>query len=175
MATPDWLDAVVDELSRLENPHREKKRATILALVDAQLAGKSEETVWHPRRPDTCSRVVYHMKWKHEPVFASVLKAVAEAARRHQDGRTVRALVLAGERLQLASPAAVTTAIQAMMSDDPQVRLRAAFGILDRAGVETAPKGPAASQVSVYLPENHRDHGPDDHAETPAGAAGEVS
>jgi hypothetical protein len=175
MADAEWVNQVVDELGRLENPHREKKRATILALVDARLAGKSEESVWHPRRHDTCSRTVYHMKWKHEPVFAAVLEAVAKAARQWQDGRTVRALAMASERLQLASPAAVTTAIQAMMSDDPQVRLRAAFGILDRAGVETAPKGPAASQVSVYLPENHRDHGPDDHTETAAGTAGEVS
>ena len=52
----DWIDAVAAELDRLENPHRDKKRATILAIVDARLAGKSEETVWTPRRTETCSR-----------------------------------------------------------------------------------------------------------------------
>lgn len=142
----DWLDAVGAELDRLENPHREKKRATILAIVDARLAGRSEETVWEPRRPETCSRQIYHTKWKQEPVFAEVLDAVYRAARQWQDGRALRALRQAAERLALASPVAVATAIDALRAEDANVRLRAAFGILDRAGIETSTKSTVVSQ-----------------------------
>ena len=38
------------------------------------------------------------------------------------------------------APVAVMTAITELRSEDAGVRLRAAFGILDRAGIETAPK-----------------------------------
>lgn len=141
----DWIDAVAAELDRLENPHRDKKRATILAIVDARLAGRSEETVWHPRRPETCSRSVYHNKWKFEPVFADVLERTSKAARDYQDGRALRALRQAAERLALASPVAVNTAIDALRAEDANVRLRAAFGILDRAGIETSTKSTVAT------------------------------
>ena len=141
----DWIDAVAAELDRLENPHRDKKRATILAIVDARLAGKSEETVWEPRRAETCSRSIYHQKWKFDPVFADVLERVSKAARDYQDGRALRALRQAAERLALASPVAVATAIDALRAEDANVRLRAAFGILDRAGIETSTKSTVVS------------------------------
>lgn len=135
----EWEAQAAAELARLAQPHAAKKRATVLALVDARLAGTSEEEVW--RRPETCNRSTYHEKWKREPVFADVLENVTALAREWQDTKALRALRQAAERLALASPAAVAKAIEIMArSEDANVTLRAAFGILDRAGVETAVK-----------------------------------
>lgn len=39
----------------------EKRRNTIIALVEARLSGTSEEEVW--KRRDTCARRIYHEKW----------------------------------------------------------------------------------------------------------------
>lgn len=127
------------DLERLDGlQHEQRRRQTILALVDARLAGRSEETVWD--RPETCSRSTWHGKWKRDLLMQDVLASVERAARRWTDTRTLRALAEASERLQLASPAAAGKAISLMLSDDDRVALQAAFGVLDRAGVETAPK-----------------------------------
>lgn len=134
----DWESQAAAELDRLTNPHAAKKRATVLALVDARIAGRSEETVW--ALPETCNRSIYHTKWKHDPTFAEVLAKVTSLARTWKDGASLRALSRAAERLALASPVAVARAIAMLQSNDEQVVLRAAFGILDRAGVETAVK-----------------------------------
>lgn len=137
----DWIGAATQQLERLSDErHYGKMRGTIIALVGARLAGESEETVWEPRRPETCSRQVYQSKWKHQPLFADVLARVTALAREFVDSRALRARQQAAERLALASPVAVTTAITELRSEDATIRLRAAFGILDRAGIETAPK-----------------------------------
>ena len=143
----EWLQAADNELDRLRDPHRDKKRATILALVDARLAGRSEETVWG--RPDTCSRNTYHTKWKLDPVFAEVLLRVTALARQWQEGRTLRALAAAAERLALAAPVAVARLVERMSSADEAIVLRAAVAILDRAGVETAAKSSSRTQVEL--------------------------
>lgn len=135
----DWAEAVASELDRLRGlQHEHKRRNTILALVDARLAGRSEETVW--TREDTCNRSTWHNKWKHDRVMVDVLASVERQARRWSDTKAIRALADASERLQLASPAAAGKAISLMLSQDDRVALQAAFGVLDRAGVETAPK-----------------------------------
>lgn len=137
--TNDWADAAASELDRLRGlQHEHKRRNTILALVDARLAGRSEETVW--TRDETCNRSTWHGKWKHDPVMLDVLASVERQARRWSDTKAIRALADASERLQLASPAAAGKAISLMLSQDDRVALQAAFGVLDRAGVETAPK-----------------------------------
>lgn len=135
----DWADAVMADLARLDGlEHEHKRKQTILALVDARLAGRSEETIWE--RPETCSRSTWHGKWKKQPIMQDVLASVDRAARRWSDTKAIRALADASERLQLASPAAAGKAISLMLSQDDRVALQAAFGVLDRAGVETAPK-----------------------------------
>jgi hypothetical protein len=134
----DWADVAADELDRFQGDHANKKRNTVIALVDARMAGKSEETVWN--LPTTCSRNTWHARWKHDRLMQEVLGNVERLARRWTDTRTIRALQEAAEKLMLASPAAAGKAIALMLSDDDAVALRAAFGVLDRAGVETAPK-----------------------------------
>lgn len=142
----DWESAAVAELARLNvttegrrDPHATKKRATILALVDARLAGTPEERVWE--KPETCSRMIYHTKWKKDVTFAAVLTNVETLARDWKNTETVRSLQEAARRLALAAPLAAAAAIRGLNNLDGNIALRAAFGILDRAGVETAQKG----------------------------------
>ena len=142
-AQPAWVEQAASLLSEITGPHAQTKRNTIIALVDARLAGRSEETVWSV--PGTCNRRNYHTKWKKQPLFAETLKAVHDLAIHHKNLRAVAALSEAAENLALASPAAVAAAVRMLMSTDEAIKLRAAFGILDRAGVETALKGSAVT------------------------------
>ena len=142
MTTPqEWaaVPAIVDQLARLDDlRHGQAMKATILALVDARIAGRSEETIWS--LPETCNRATYHTKWKKRPVFADVLKAVTAAARHYKDTEAARAVAKAAERLALASPVAAARLAGLLQSDDETVVRLAAVSILDRAGLETASK-----------------------------------
>ena len=137
---PYWSAAteILDALDRLQAPHKQKKITTVLALVDARLAGRSEETVWS--QPGTVARSNYHTKWKKDELFSDVLATVYRAALRQQNQRATDALLMAQHRIRLASVPAAGTVIKAMGSTDEQIALRAALAILDRAGLETAPK-----------------------------------
>jgi hypothetical protein len=136
---PAWVEQATALLDQITGPHAQTKRNTIIALVDARLAGRSEETVWSV--PGTCNRRNYHTKWKKNPLFAETLRAVHDLAIHHKNSRAVAALSEAAENLALASPAAVAAVVRLLLSTDEGIKLRAAFGILDRAGVETANKG----------------------------------
>ena len=135
----DWTDRAAAALGALKPPHVDKKRATIIALVDARLAGKPEESVWQLR--GVCCRTTYHLKWKKDPIFADVLDEVDRLAHAWKDRRALEALRESAEMLALASPAAVGVAIRAMANDDVRIALSAAFGVLDRASPRTAAKG----------------------------------
>ena len=141
----EWVDVVQAAFGGLKPPNVDKKKATIIALVDARLAGRPEESVW--KQPGVCNRGTYHLKWKKQPDFADCLAEVTRVATTWRDSRALRALQEAAERLALAAPIAVAKATALLGSDDEQIRLRAAFGILDRAGVETASKGSVAAEV----------------------------
>jgi hypothetical protein len=161
----DWQDLAAAELGRLEHPHAAKKRTTVIALVDCRLAGTSEETVF--QRRDTCSRNTYHAKWKKDPVFADVLETVTGLAREWHGGRAMRAMAQASERLALASPGAVAKIVAVLAnSEDDQAVLRAAFGILDRAGLETAEK--STTEVTGVTLEEWRAQQADRQSQTAA-------
>jgi hypothetical protein len=151
----EWEGAVAAALGALTGAHAEKQKATIIALVDARLAGKPEESVWD--RPETCNRRTYHMRWKHDPAFAGALAEVQRLASEFKDSRVVRALAQAAERLALASPVAAAKVIELLGAGDERVRLQAAFGILDRAGQETASKGPQSAVLRVVYDDGVRD------------------
>lgn len=152
-----WVEAAAAALTRFDGQHARKKRDTVIALVDARLSGRPEESVWE--LPQACSRTIYHTKWKHDEVFAAVLAEVFGVAQHWQDTRALRALQSAAERMALASPVAAAKLIGLMNADDAAIVLRAATAILDRAGMETASKSSTESTVGVqvYLPENGRD------------------
>ena len=133
----EWLAEAAGLLDALEPPHKEKKKATIIALVDARLAGRAVESVWEVTRLAT--------GW--------------------EDGQSLRLLKKAAERLALASPAAVARVIEKLGSADEAIVLRAAFGILDRAGVDTAVKGvPPTTNIVLSWGESGEDgDGDNDH------------
>ena len=145
----DWSTAaeIAAQLDRLSGQHIEKQRRTILALVDARLAGRTEESVWSI--PGTCNRTTYHLKWKKQEPFASVLDACTKAARAHRDGASARALAQAAERLALAAPPAVGRLITLLNSDDEAIILRSAVAILDRAGIETGTKTTTSATMEI--------------------------
>jgi len=160
----DWVCAATDQLERLAGErHYGKMRATIVALVGARLAGESDETVWSPRRPETCARAVYQSHWKQHALFADVLTQVERIARAHVDGRALRAKQEAAEKLALASLDAVARLVTLLDSIDESIVLRASTAVLDRAGIETASKSTVAGNmgVQIYLPDNGRDGGGD--------------
>lgn len=137
---PEWSAAteILDALDRLQAPHKQKKITTILALVDARLAGRSEESVW--KEPGTVARTNYHAKWKKDALFADVLATVHRAALRQQNKRATDTILRAQHILMISSASAATTLVKAMTSTDEQIVIRAALAVLDRAGLETATK-----------------------------------
>lgn len=149
------VPAIVEEFARLDGlQHSEKMKATILALVDARLASRSEETVWS--LPQTCARTTYHEKWRKHPIFADVLKRVTAAARHHKDTEAARAVAKAAERLALASPVAAARLAGLLQSDDEATVRLAAINILDRAGLETAAKA-TQQQIGTTLEDWRQD------------------
>lgn len=146
---PDWKSRASAALARLNDVQwADKKKATVLALVDAHLAGISEETVWG--RPETCARNTYHNKWKRDPLFAEVLAEVDRLARDWRDNRALYALEEAAEELRLASPDAVRRLVSIMSQAEDLTNSRlAATAVLDRAGMETAAKSSSSVDVDV--------------------------
>lgn len=144
-----WKRVVTAELGRLDGAqHERKKKDTILALVDARLAGVTEESVW--RRAGTCNRSTWHEKWKKDRLIAEVLENVYRAAAGWKDGRAAAALAEAAEMLKLESPNSVRTVVFLRdRAKDEKVRIRAALGILDRADVKTATKSSEATTHQV--------------------------
>lgn len=126
-----WEDAAVEILERLTDPHLEKKKTTILAIVNAKLNQQPVDGVF--KQDGTCSHAIWHGKWKKDPVIAEVLEESLKLARRWKDGAGARAIAQAAERLALASPLAVGRAIQMLNVSDDKIKLQAAFGIIDRA------------------------------------------
>jgi len=143
-----WIDVAQVALERLDGErHGGKMKMTIIQLVDAHLAGRSEETVW--TLPEACSRKTYHGKWKKNPIFAAVLAEVDGLAKGWRDGKALQALNEAAEGLALASPDAVAKLVERLNSFDEGIILRAATAILDRAGIETAAKSSSRANVDL--------------------------
>lgn len=146
-----WKDVLFAELARLNGEqHERKKKDTVIAIIDANMSGKSEDTVWG--REDTCARSTWHDKWKKEPLIADVLARARRLAHDWRDGLAANTLAEAAELLALESYASVQEAARLRdESDDDRVRLQAAFGILDRADIKTATKVDMRSEVKHEL------------------------
>lgn len=140
-----WKNTIRAELARLNGvQHERKKKDTLIALIDANMAGNSEETVWG--RGDTCARSTWHDKWKRDPLIADVLDRARRLAHDWRDGLAANTLAQAAELLALESYASVEKAAHLRdESEDDRVQLQAAFGILDRASALTAAKSDVSS------------------------------
>lgn len=144
-----WLVNAQLLLDSLQGQNAKKKRETITALLAARLEGRSDESVWKLRQ--TCSRSVFHEKWKHDPVFARVLAELERLTMEWRSQYALRSLRRSAEELAFAAPAAVQQVVEKLTSADPNVSLKAAFGILDRAGMDTAQKTSVTQTVKGYV------------------------
>lgn len=124
----------------------EKRRNTIIALVEARLNGTSEEEVF--KRRDTCARRIYHEKWKKEPLFADTLAKVTAAAR---SAKAKSALDNALHKLTLNTEVAVDRVVELIQHVDGRIALSASFGLLDRAGIETATKSSHSIDTDIPI------------------------
>lgn len=150
-----WQAIAVQQLDRLnDNPHGQTMRDTILALVDARIGGSAETAVFD--RPNTCNRTTYHRKWKKQPVFADVLEQVTALARTWKTRRALAAIEEAATLIDLSSPEATLAAVRRLHDHDGQVSLRAAFGLLDRSGLEAHRKAAAGEQTDDAASERAR-------------------
>lgn len=81
-APPDWLTQAAAELDQIVGRHAAKKRATILAVVEASTTpGVSVETVWDSKH--VCARSTYYGKWLKDPLFRRVLDNVTAVKMQH--------------------------------------------------------------------------------------------
>lgn len=152
----DWLDSALAHLDKMtavdaaneayDSTVIQKRRNTVLALVEARINGTPEEDVW--KRKDTCTRRIYHQKWKVEPLFAETLAAVTSGAR---TAKAKTALENALYKLQVSTETAVDRAIELIQSRDEQVALRASFGLLDRADIKTAAKSSTSIEGEIPI------------------------
>ena len=146
-----WKKAIFAELARLNGmQHERKKKDTLIAIIDANMSGNSEETVWG--RGDTCARSTWHDKWKKDPIIADVLERARRLAHDWRDGLAANTLAEAAELLALQSYASVEEMVRLRdKSGDDRVRLQASTGILDRAGALTAAKLDVRNEVHHEL------------------------
>jgi hypothetical protein len=156
LETPAWIDEAREEFEQLREikrrekyPHVQKMIDTIIALVNADLSGESMASAF--KRPETCAQNTYYEKWKKDPAFARCLENVKKLARKWHDGRVLRALDEASEKLIVEAPEMVGRLQQAIMRANLQGDNRTViYGVinwLDRAGTETAVKN--AMQVGM--------------------------
>lgn len=131
----DWtsLAEIIAALASFGGAHAEKKRQTIIALVEAELAGDPEETVWS--RPDTCSRSTYHARWKRNKQFTRVLALVRDIARKYASAAPAAAMIKARRTMQLGTAPAATRTVRELDNEDGNIALKAAKMIIDATGL----------------------------------------
>lgn len=147
-----WLSVAQEELDKLRAAHAghrdlQKMVTTIIAIVDARLAGESETSVF--KRKDTCNQTTYYRKWKADEAFAACLTNLTELARKWKDEKALRAVNKAAETIAILSQPAAFKLGQLLKSADESIRARVALGIIDRAGATAA--GREAREVQVLV------------------------
>lgn len=145
-----WLtDEIVEKLRAIGDPHRAKKRVTVVRLAFAKANQQRLDDVFD--EPDTCARIIWYTKWKDDPAIAAAFEACYQRVLDWNDEQTgaVQAHFLRLQRQRIAEFAAdAPAALKAVMQDTTQTgtaRISAAEKLMDRADPETAGKvAPAA-------------------------------
>lgn len=126
-----------------------KRKRTLEAIVEAELAGRPKEDVWS--LSETCTKNVWYKKWSNDPIMQLAMKRLRTAMMDMQDAEMIMALNLSKRRLALLTPDAVDVLEDSMeVTIEPAVRLRASTAVLDRADYSTAEKTAAKHDVSVH-------------------------
>lgn len=147
---PDWISGEVEAALRdVLPPTRARKHYTILRIADAAARDESIKRLLHDD-PKTCSEPTwygrykggeFHPGWRDDPAIARALQIASERAQRWYNTRVARSLQEAAQELALGAPeAAKELRRQVGHGERDTDRREAAKAVLDRAGVETAPK-----------------------------------
>jgi hypothetical protein len=84
-----WLnDDVVQKLRAIPGPHQGKKRISIIKLAFARANEIPLSTVFE--QADTCSEVIWYVKWKHDPDIAAAFEACYDRCLDWTDQQTAR-------------------------------------------------------------------------------------
>ena len=162
---PSWMSYDVQRaLDAITEPHRRKKRLTVMRLAEAKAAGIPIYKVFDD--PDTCARPTWYgnqnwgqRAWKEDPLIANALDVCEAAAHHYYDDIEMarmqlrqRQLGAAQDRLaQLARVAVETLGVIMLAGDSDDVRRKAAVDALTHAAPETAPKGSQEQTVRLRL------------------------
>lgn len=137
----DWSRDALVSLKKIVGKRKEYKRALILKVVRSRLSGifltKSLTSVEYED----------YFYFRSDPLFVTVLNEVSQLATVTSDQFALDAITRTQRLLAVKSTKALETAVAVLASEDERVRLQAAFGLLDRAGVATAQKQSIAVQT----------------------------
>lgn len=136
----DSITSVTDVLNEITGAHAEKKKATILALVQARLNNQTARSVFAD--PAYCNESTYHKKWKHDPVFARVFDYVMSAATTLVNAEELIFMVEARRYVQRRTPQAAKVLIKTLDDERSDVALKAAIETL-KITKTFDPDGPA--------------------------------
>lgn len=148
-ALPDvaysWMtDEVAEALRAIGDPHRAKKRTTVVKLAFAKANQQRLDDVFD--QPDTCARIIWYTKWKDEPTIAAAFEACYQRILDWNDEQTaaVEAHYRQVRRQRIAEYAAdAPVALKAVMQDTNQAgsaRISAADRLMTWADPEAAGK-----------------------------------
>lgn len=151
----EWIEEAAELLQQITGRAAQKKRATIIALVEARINNRPDATAFE--KTGTGHMITYHQRWKTDPTFSRVLAEVERLALHWHSLQQAKHLAATAEKLAQLAPVAADVLAEAMKSPDMVVALKAAFGVLDRAGIVTAVKqrhehvGPAELPVGTLM------------------------
>lgn len=146
-----WLtDEIAEKLRAIGDPHRAKKRATVVKLAFAKANQQRLDDVFN--EADTCARIIWYTKWKDDPTIAAAFEACYQRVLDWNDEQTA-AMEAHYRRLRRQRTAEYAAdapgALKAVMQDTAQAgpaRISAANALITWADPEAAGKAaPGAS------------------------------
>lgn len=158
LTLPDWLAPVTAELKRIKGRHAQKKRTTLLKLVEAELF--SRKMNW----ADTavCTHSIWYGKWQHDPLMQEVREKVYELIADSQMQEAATAVHRASMILKMGSVTAAQKLVDlADGAESESTQRLAAKDVLNMASAETAEKGRGlnlnADQLAILLADADRE------------------
>ena len=136
MDNSTWIQSAQPQLQRINGRSCAKKRATILALLAAELL----DTPMDWSRADVCAKSTWYDHWQHDELVQDVMGKVRASI---VEARSETAVLAVQEALNIIQTSAVDAAkklVDLLKSDNDNVVRLAADSILNRASEFTAEK-----------------------------------
>lgn len=136
-----WSEIAQPHLERIQQPHKAKKQATVMAVIHWRLLGIPID--WKNNRA-VCAAQTWSSKWQHEPEVAEALHAIIDVITESRQGKAAETVEEAFTRLQEGTVESVDWLFRILRSDftKDNDRLNAIKTFLDRADARTANKAP---------------------------------